>query len=53
MKMFLEQQISILECFLKDHMALKTEVMMLKNSTLITAISYIFQYIKTESSYFK
>ncbi len=28
--MFLEQQISILECFLKDHMALKTEVMMLK-----------------------
>ncbi len=29
-KMFLEQQISILEWFLKDHVKLKTGVMMLK-----------------------
>ncbi len=30
--MFLEQQISILQRFLKDHVTLKTGVMMLKNS---------------------
>ncbi len=29
--MFLEQQISISECFLKDHVTLKTGIMMLKN----------------------
>ncbi len=29
-KMFIEQQISILEWFLKDHVTLKTGVMMLK-----------------------
>ncbi len=27
--MFLEQQKSILECFLKDHVMMKTDVMML------------------------
>jgi len=30
--MFLEHQIIILECFLKDHVTLKTGVMMLKYS---------------------
>jgi len=29
--MFLEQQISILELFLKDHVTLKTGVLMVKN----------------------
>ncbi len=32
--MFLEQQISILEWFLKDHETLKTEVMAAKNAAL-------------------
>ncbi len=32
-KMFPEQQISLLEWFLKDHVTLKTGVMMLKNAS--------------------
>jgi len=34
--MFLEHQIIILECFLKDHLTLKTG----ENSSLITGINY-------------
>ncbi len=34
--MFLEQQISILALFLKDHVTLKTEVLMLKIQPCIT-----------------
>ncbi len=38
---FIEQQISILDGFLKDHVTLKTSVMMLKIQLCITAINYI------------
>jgi len=38
--MFLEQQISILELFLKDRVSLKTGVMMLKIQLCITIINY-------------
>ncbi len=48
--MFLEQQISILERFLNDHVTLKTGVMMLKIQLCITEINYILKYIKTEKS---
>ncbi len=51
--MFFEQQISISESFLKDHVTLKTGVMMLKIQLRITAINYILQYIQIENSYFK
>ncbi len=52
--MFLEQQISILELFLKDHVTLKTGVMMLKKfSFAVTGIHYILKYIKRENCYFK
>ncbi len=50
--MFVEQQISILEWFLKDHVTLKTGVMMLKIQLRITEINYILQYIHIENSYF-
>ncbi len=43
--MFLKQQIIILEWFLKDHVTLKTEVMMLKIQLCITGINYILKYI--------
>ncbi len=42
--MFLEQQISILEWFLKGNVTLKTGVMMLKIQLYITEINYILQY---------
>ncbi len=51
--MFREQQISILEWFLKDHVTLKTGVMMLKIQLRITEINYILQYILIEHSSFK
>jgi len=49
-EMFLEQQISILEWVLKDHVALKTGVMMLKiqhwhhrnNATLLHTVNSVF-----------
>ncbi len=44
--MFLEQQISILEWFVKDYVTMKTGVMMLK-------IHDISEYIKIENSYLK
>ncbi len=47
--MFLEQQISILEWFLKDHVTLKTGVMMLKIQLCITGINYISKYIRIEN----
>ncbi len=43
-EMFLEQQISILEGFLKDHVTLKTGVMMLKIQLCSTEINYILIY---------
>ncbi len=52
-KTFLEQQINILERFLKDHVTLKTEVMMLKIQLCITGINYFSKYSTTENSYFK
>ncbi len=45
--MFLEQQISILEWFLKDHVTLKTSNDD-ENSDLITAINSILKYIHIE-----
>ncbi len=50
--MFLEQQISILEWFLKDHV---TEDWSNddENTALITEINYILQHIQTENAYFK
>ncbi len=50
---FLEQQISILERFLKDHMTLKIGVLMLKIQLCITGINYILKYIKIENICFK
>ncbi len=38
----------ILEWFLKDHMTLKTGVMMLKIQLCITWIKYILKYIQIE-----
>ncbi len=49
--MFLDQQISILEWFLKNHVTLKTGVMMLKIQLRITGINYIFTYIQIENRY--
>ncbi len=47
--MFLEQQISILEWFLKDHVTLKTGVMMLKIQLCVAVINYIQKYIQIEN----
>ncbi len=44
---------SIFECFRKDHVTLKTELMMLKILLCITEIYNIFKYIKIENWYFK
>ncbi len=51
--MFLEQQISILEWFLKDHVTPKAGVMMLKIQLCITEINDILKYIQIENRYFK
>ncbi len=51
--MFLEQQISILEGFVKDHVTLKTGVMMLKIKLYITGINKILLYTEIENSHFK
>ncbi len=48
--MFFEQQIRILEWFLKDHV---TGVMMLKIQFEITGITYILKYFHIENNYFK
>ncbi len=48
-KIFLEQQISTLEWFLKDHVTLKTGVMMLKIQLCITVINYILKYIQIQT----
>ncbi len=47
--MFLEQQVSILEWFLKDHVTVKYA----ENSALITGINYILLNSHIEDSYFK
>ncbi len=52
-EMFLQQQISILELLLKDHVTLKTGAMMLKIPLCITGINYKRKYSKIENSYFK
>ncbi len=44
---------SIVEWFLKDHVTLKTGVMMLKFHLFITGINYILKYIPEENGYFK
>ncbi len=41
------QQISILELILKDHVTLKTGVMMLKIQLCITGIETVFFYVLT------
>ncbi len=51
--MFIEQQISILEWFLKDHVTLKTGVMTLKIQIYVTGINYILKYSQIENSYFE
>ncbi len=43
------EHISILEWFLKDHVTLKTGVMMLKIQLYITKINYILTYILIEN----
>ncbi len=48
---FLEQQISILEIFLKDHVTPKTGEIMQKIQLCISGINNIFYYIKIENSY--
>ncbi len=48
----LEQQIGRREWFLKNHVTMKTWVMMLKIQLYITGIDYISTYIKIENSYF-
>ncbi len=48
--MFHEQQISILEGFLKDHVTLKTGVMMLKIQNCNTGINYILIYSQIEKT---
>ncbi len=52
-KMFREQQISVLEWFLKGHVTPKTGGNNAENLALITEISYMLKYIKIENSYFK
>jgi len=47
--MFFEQQISILEGFLKDRVTLNTGVMML--NIQLWSQEYIWKYIKTENRY--
>ncbi len=44
------QEIRILEWFLKDHVTLKTGVMMLKIQRCITGINYILKYIQIKSN---
>ncbi len=44
-EMFLKQQIRILEWFLKDHVTLKTAVMMLNIQHCFKGINYILKYV--------
>ncbi len=45
-----QEQISVLEWFLKDHVTLKTGEIMLKIQLCITEINYIFKHIKTKTA---
>ncbi len=49
--MFLKQQISILEWFMKDHVTLKTSNVA-ENSALITGIKYILNQIYSHRKQF-
>ncbi len=49
----IEQQISILEWFLKDRVKLNIGVIMLETQVCIKGINYILQYFQIENSYFK
>ncbi len=49
---FLEQQISMLQWFLKDHVTHKPGVMILIFQFGITGINYIFKYLKIENNIF-
>jgi len=46
-------ELSIHQRILMDHVTLKTGVMMLKNTALITVINSVLQYIHIENSNFK
>jgi len=50
--MFFKQQISMLDSFLKDHVTLKSGVMMLKIQLWSQDINYTLLYIHIENSYF-
>ncbi len=50
--MFIEQQISI-EWFLKDHVILKTGVIMQKIQLCFTEINYIVKNIEIKTDFFK
>ncbi len=43
----------LLQLLQKDHVTLKTDVMMLKIQLCITGINNILKYIKIENNYFK
>ncbi len=49
--MFCEYQIRILEWFMKDHVTLKTGVMMLKIQPCITGINYNWKNIQIENKF--
>ncbi len=51
--MFLEQQIKIIKLYLKDHVTLKTGVIMLKIQLCITGINYILTNIQIETIYLR
>ncbi len=55
-KIFPEQQINLLmisEGYLKDHVTLKTGVMMLKIQLCITDMNYVLKYIQIEKKLFR
>ncbi len=50
-EMFCEQQISILECFLKDLVTLKPGVMVLEIQLALTVINYQFNFKNISQCY--
>ncbi len=51
--MFLKQQISKLELFLKDHATIKSGLIYMKMQHCIKIINYILSYILIEKEWFK
>ncbi len=49
--MFLEQQVRILDSFLKEHGTLRTGVMMLKIQLCITGINYTLKYAEVHKDF--